>query len=816
MVSSDTLGASDSTGARTLRVMADTDETVTVEGRRITLTHLDKVLYPSTGTTKRDVLAYYAEIGPALIPHASHRPVTRKRWVHGVGTSDAPGTMFFQKNTDDSTPAWVTRQTIKHKDHSTEYPELNDLPTLVWLAQVAALELHVPQWQFGAAGQPRHPDRLVLDLDPGEGVGLAECAEIARYVQDILSDMGLEALPVTSGSKGIHLYAPLDGKQDSEQVSAVAHELARALEADHPDLVVSDMSKNLRRGKVLIDWSQNSAAKTTIVPYSLRGRFEPTVAAPRTWEELESPDLRQLDYREVLHRVEQSGDLLRGLIAPAVADRLATYRSMRAADKTPEPFSAATTSSADGHTFVIQEHHASQLHYDFRLEHDGVLVSWALPKGVPTSHEENHLAVQTEDHPIDYGSFEGTIPAGQYGAGTVSIWDTGTYSLEKWREGKEIIVVLRGADDGGLGDERRIALIHTGTGKNWLIHLMQPSSESRPKPEPELVPEPAPEPVPEQLPKAMLATLGSATETADETEWAFEMKWDGIRAIATVANGAVTAVSRNGHDLTAAYPELANLAAAVRDRPCTVDGEIVALDRAGRPDFSRLQQRLNLTKPSEIARTATTTPVNYFVFDILSLDGHSLLDEPWQERRATLETLVVAEDSSAVQVPPVFDGTRAAAIDTSRELGLEGIVAKRRDAPYESGRRSTSWIKIKHHRTQEVVVVGWRPGNGRREHGIGSLLLAVPNGAGLDYVGRVGTGFTDRMLDDIATLLLPLSSLAASLDTVPATDARDVRWVRPELVAEVEFAEWTRDGRLRQPVWRGWRTDKTPADVRRE
>ncbi len=495
------LGRPSFSAGRTLTAMAGDDEAVTVDGRRLTLTNLDKVLYPATGTTKRDVLSYYAEVASVLIPHAASRPATRKRWVHGVGTPDHPGEMFFQKNLDDSAPSWVKRRVIEHRDHSNEYPLVDDLPTLIWLAQIAALEIHVPQWRFGRTGSPRNPDRLVLDLDPGEGAGLRECAEVARWIRDILDGMGLVAMPVTSGSKGIHLYAAIDGRQTSDQVSAVARELARSLEADHPDLVVSDMKRSLRDGKVLVDWSQNNGSKTTIVPYSLRGRFEPTVAAPRTWRELSSKTLRQLDYREVLRRVKKNGDPLAALAAGHLesleptaermagfdaGDRLARYRGMRSADKTPEPVPTKRAVRTDGRSFVIQEHHATRLHYDFRLEHEGVLVSWALPKGVPTEPKQNHLAVQTEDHPLEYGGFEGTIPKGQYGAGTVTIWDAGSYELEKWREGEEVIVTLHGGKDGGLGAPRKVALIHTGAGRgdraakaqqNWLIHLMkdQPS-----------------------------------------------------------------------------------------------------------------------------------------------------------------------------------------------------------------------------------------------------------------------------------------------------------------------------------------------------
>jgi bifunctional non-homologous end joining protein LigD len=269
-------------------------EKVKVDGHTLTLTNLDKVFYPATGTTKRDVLAYYAAVAPVMIPHCANRAATRKRWVNGVGTPDQPGEMFFQKNLDESTPSWVKRASIQHKDHENEYPLVNDLATLTWLGQIATLEVHVPQWQFGRGGKLKNPDRLVLDLDPGDGVGLAECAEVARFARAILSDMGLTAMPVTSGSKGIHLYAALDGKQTSDEVSAVAHELARVLETDHSDLVVSEMKKSARDGKVFVDWSQNNAAKTTVTPYSLRGRFRPTVAAPRTWRELASPSLAQL------------------------------------------------------------------------------------------------------------------------------------------------------------------------------------------------------------------------------------------------------------------------------------------------------------------------------------------------------------------------------------------------------------------------------------------------------------------------------------------------------------------------------------------
>ena len=823
-------------------------ETVSVDGHRLKLTNLEKVLYPQTGTTKADVLAYYAEVASVLIPHSENRPATRKRWVHGVGTPEHPGEVFFQKNLEDAAPSWVKRRTIEHKDHANVYPLVNDLATLTWLAQIAALEIHVPQWRFGRTGARRNPDRLVLDLDPGEGAGLQECAAVARLVRDILSDMGLTAMPVTSGSKGIHLYAALDGSQTSDQVSAVAHELARSLEADHPDLVVSDMKKSLRAGKVLLDWSQNNGSKTTITPYSLRGRFEPTVAAPRTWRELASKDLTQLDYHEVLRRVKRRGDPLAdlssghlGSLEPTPdhlatferADRLATYRGKRSAERTPEPVPAEPAETSDGQSFVIQEHHARRLHFDFRLEHDGVLVSWAVPKNVPTEPKQNHLAVQTEDHPLEYGSFEGTIPKGEYGGGTVTIWDAGTYDLEKWRDGEEVIVTLHGRPDGGLGGiPRRVALIHTGHGggkddQNWLMHLMkeQPRVDAA-SVTPTTVSSTPPPRRTEALhadavtattqPKAMLATAGTAKDIRDPQDWAFEMKWDGIRAIVTTPGADHTGVSltsRNGNDLTRTYPELAAVADAVSGHAATLDGEIVALGRNGRPDFGVLQKRMNVTDPREIERLRASTPVQLMLFDLLAVDGQPLVKRSYDARRAALLSLVRDVPSGVVQVPPAFEGGVDEAMATSLELGLEGVVAKERSEPYTPGKRSPAWIKIKHQRTQEVVVAGWRPGNGRRSGGVGSVLVGIPDDHGIRYVGRVGTGFSDRTLDELAQIFAKRATSTSPLYDVPSLDARDAHWVRADLVAEVQFAEWTATGRLRQPTWRGFRPDKSPADV---
>jgi bifunctional non-homologous end joining protein LigD len=834
-----------------------TEQTVRIGGRRMRLSNLDKVLYPETGTTKGEVIDYYSRVAPRLLPHVAGRPVTRKRWPDGVGSESAPAEPFFAKALEPGAPAWVRRFPIDHSSGAKDYPLVEDLPTLVYLAQVASLELHVPQWRFSPDGERRNPDRLVLDLDPGPGVGLAECAEVARWARVILQDMGLDPLPVTSGSKGIHLYAHLDGRQSSEAASAIAKELARAIEADHPDLVVSQMSKAVRPGKVFIDWSQNNGSKTTIAPYSLRGRAQPTVAAPRTWGELDEPDLRHLLFSEVL---ERGGDPL----APVERDTgpLRSYISKRTAEKTPEPVPQAPHGEAapDGlPRFVIQEHHASRLHWDLRLEHDGVLVSWAVPKGVPPTTVKNSLAVMTEDHPMQYLDFAGEIPRGEYGAGVMTVWDTGTYELEKWRD-DEVIATLEGASDGPLG-RVRLALLRTegrGEKSQWLLHRMKTDAAGRPQNDGKPVvardhgagtAHPATDPGRAAIDPALAATTpdtasaATAPPTTTETRppspadlrpmlatsatagiaraaaerWGrawVEMKWDGIRGLGVWDGERLRLRSRNGNDLTATYPELTSVDLRLGVAPAVVDGEIVALDDRGRPSFPLLQKRMNLAQPREIAAEARRTPVKLYLFDVLRVGDDDVAALSLSERRAVLEELT-RDATDPVVVPPVFDDVDAA-VSTSGSFGLEGVVVKDPHSTYRRGERSEQWLKVKHTRTQEVVIGGIRPGKGNRAGSIGSLLVGVPGPDGLRYAGRVGSGFGEQTLARLSELLGPRGSVVDPFVGVPAADARDAVWVRPELVAEVEFAEFTPGGILRQARWRGLRPDKDPGDVVRE
>ena len=439
--------------------------------------------------------------------------------------------------------------------------------------------------------------------------------------------------------------------------------------------------------------------------------------------------------------------------------------------------------------FVIQEHHARSLHWDLRLERDGVLVSWAIPKGLPASPDENRLAVHTEDHPLEYATFEGEIPQGEYGGGRMTIWDRGDYEVEKWSD-REVKFVLHGSRASGS-----FVLFQTKD-RNWMIHRHGPSTRS--------------DPLPTSI-KPMLAVPGRLPQ--DDANWAFEIKWDGIRAILIVEGGRVRAQSRNDLDISASFPELADIGEFLGMTTCVLDGEIIALGEDGRPSFSRLQHRMHVGNQREARRRASSDPVSFVAFDLLYLDGRSLLALPYDERRARLEALHLS-GATFTTTESFRDVSGQDILAATVQNGLEGVVAKRRDSPYRAGRRHPDWLKVKSLRTQEVVVGGWTEGRGEREGGLGALLLGIPGGDGLRYVGKVGTGFSDKARRDLLADLRRLSTQGSPFASpLPRNEAATAHFVRPALVGEVEFGEWTTAGRLRHPTWRGVRPDKAPNDV---
>lgn len=421
-----------------------------------------------------------------------------------------------------------------------------------------------------------------------------------------------------------------------------------------------------------------------------------------------------------------------------MADRLDEYRRKRDASRTPEPVPSGPLPEGGDDTFVIQQHHARQLHWDLRLERAGVLVSWAVPRGIPRDPARNHLAVHTEDHPLEYATFSGEIPAGEYGGGRMTIYDRGTYTTEKWTSDK-VVVVFDGSRVTG-----RYALYQTN-GNDWMIHRMDPMDPSwTPRPR-HVVP--------------MRAVDDTDLPAGD---WAFELSWKGERALGSVYGGRLLLTSGEDVDVTGRYREIRKLGEELAPTECVLDGVVVTFGDA---------------------------PV-YLVFDLLWLDGVSLVDSPYRERRDALESLEIA--GPYWQTPPYFPGGAAYAVEASRAQGLGGVVAKRMDSPYRAGERSTDWVRADPAPDYaEVTVAGWVDG---------AVLVADASGA---YAGRVTVPG-----DDLAGVLARVRGMArktAGVRGVPAAVAREARWVTPRLRAEVAHDGYTGDGRLRRPRWRGMR-----------
>ena len=468
--------------------------------------------------------------------------------------------------------------------------------------------------------------------------------------------------------------------------------------------------------------------------------------------------------------------------------KLAEYKRKRDPKKTPEPFSGRKRGQEP--IFVVQRHDASRLHYDFRLERDGALASWAVPKGVPLEPGQQHLAVHVEDHPLEYATFEGEIPKGQYGAGTVELWDQGTYELVEEKKNGGLTVRLHGKRLEGT-----YALVPaklSGDPKNWLIVRKRDQDDS------------VREEGSRRKYAPMLATLSD--DIPQGAGWAFEIKWDGYRIIATVAGSEAELRTRKDQDYTQRFANVAKeLAKALKTPDCVVDGEVCALDENGRPSFSAMQQG------------KAETPIVYFVFDLLEVEGEPIIDLPLVERRKRLEKLLDKRNKT-VRFSETFDDG-GALLRAAKQQKLEGIMAKRLESKYLPGKRTREWLKIKSHGRQEFIVAGYTKGQGRRSGTLGSLVLGAYRGAELVYVGNVGTGFTEQEIERLLKLLKPLRRDKAPFREVPKMPKvrrNDVVWVEPKLVAEVEFVEWTHDGRLRAPAYKGLRDDKDPRDVRIE
>jgi bifunctional non-homologous end joining protein LigD len=814
--------------------------TTVVDGRRVTLSNLDKPYWAPEGYTKADLVAYYANIAPWALPYVRDRPLTMKRMPGG-----ADGEFFYAKQVPEHAPDWVSTAAVTSigGGKTIDYVLGQDAATLLWLANLGCVELH--PWH-ARVDDLAHPDYAFFDLDPNldADVDFATVREVALLVRDACEHLGLRSYPRTSGASGMQVYVPIDRVHTAGAVTEWVGRVCAAIHRADPERTTMVWQVADRPAAVFLDHRMNTEGRNIAGTYSLRPERDATLAAPLIWDEVEGGAVPQdFTIASIWARLDAVGDLFAPVLAggqdlraamravgmdpddqraashsvtsttarpgptsarqaPA-SSRLETYARKRdfAVTSEPSPQSAGLGEDPGGPRFVLQHHLATRLHHDLRLAHGGVAVSWAVPKGLPDVPGVRHLAVQTEDHPLSYMGFEGDIPSGEYGGGPVRIWDEGTYELLEWEDGA-VKFRLRGARHRG-----EYHLFATNT--DWLVVRAD---------------EPAPGELPEAPPELVPMLASSASAAFDDPEWVFEVKWDGVRAITTVVrpgrgeDGSTRLVSRLGNDISGGYPELAEVWQRVLARNAVIDGEIVAFDEAGNPSFQRLQRRMHLRGGADVQRARRRNPVTLVALDLLAVDGLALTDLALSERLERLDALVVP--GVALRISERFPEDGRALYAAAEQRGLEGIMAKRLSSRYRPGARSRDWRKLKVRRRTEVIVAGWLPGDAGRSGDLGALLACWHEAdGGLVYAGRVGTGFDAaerrRLLDRLADLG-PSAQPPADAPRLP-----QARWVEPALVCAVEYGELTDAGRLRAPSYKGLvavdpgtctRPERRPAD----
>lgn len=755
-----------------------------VGSRVVELSNLGKLLYPEDGIVKAQVIEYYLKLAPTILNHVRGRALSLVRFPDGID-----GEQFFQKHRPDWTPDWIDYKRLG-KERTKEYVVAKEEASLVWLANLACLELH----QIHSISElSDKPDYIVYDLDPPEdgSVNLEGLKSIAFDLKEFLERHNYHVFVKTTGGKGLHLLTPITANYTFDECFAVAKKMAVDFIAKNPSTTLH-LSKASRNGKVLIDIYRNKPSQTIICPYSLRGRAGATTSTPITWEELEElQDLKAWNMRTTLAKVLKHGDaweMIRGWAVPLhtdkrsitieelppnkkhkTADQLQTYEQKRDFNKTSEP--QDTMDEKGGDRFVIQRHHASHLHYDLRLEQDGVLKSWAIPRGMPPKPGVKRLAVQTEDHPIKYLSFEGEIPKKEYGGGMMWVYASGRYEITKTKK-QGFYFRLAGKQ---LSAEYRMHLMKD---KEWLLERVD-------LPQRDL------------LSSGIKPMLAENSKTVPLGDYDYELKWDGIRALIYVNEGALKILSRNGNDITQQFPELQFPEKAFRINNAIFDSEIVCLDEEGKADFKKVIKRLMRKKNVDLE--SRKSPVYCYLFDCIYLDGRSLMSDAQERRRWWLSDSVRSGETNYRISEVVPDGK--ALFDATRKFGMEGIIAKKRTATYVEGKRSDAWIKVKVKDTKDCVIIGYTRAEGDRIDTFSSVHLAENVQGNWVYRGRVGTGFDETALKHLRKKFDEIVRSEKRF-SFPVHDEKNTVWVEPVVICEVEFSMITSKETFRDPVFK--------------
>lgn len=751
--------------------MAKKEIITEIEGRRLKLSNLQKVLYPAAGVMKAELINYYITAAPYILKYISQRPLTLIRFPDGILAN-----RFYSKNKPNWTPQWVASVKVDKEDDIT-YIMANETATLAWTANLATLELHPMQIR---ANHLKFADHFIFDLDPPETADFEVVKKLALNLKPFLEGYGYHPFIKTSGSKGLHIYVPITPQYDNATLLTTVKTLAKAYIKQDPSVTLK-MSKEKRKGKVLLDIYRNHKSQTCVAPYSTRGKAGAPVSTPISWDEL--PDLtssKAFDIHQVLERLETTGDPWDAFYDHAVqlhdqssklSESLAKYAKKRDFDKTSEP-TASEVVDTPNNRYVIQLHDASNLHYDLRIEDEGVLRSWAIPKGLPTKNGIKRLAIETEPHPIKYLTFEGDIPKNEYGGGKMWIFDTGEYEYIK-KEAKKIKIKLSKGKIKGTFN-----LINTKDSQ-WLVETDIEESKIKSM----------------KGTSPMLASMGE--KIPQNASYFHEIKWDGIRVLIEKKGKYVKITSRNGNDLTDKFPKIVEAFSTQEPQEIIADGEIVALNPDGTPNFSKVVGRMHLTGKDSISKASSKIQTVFYAFDCIYLDGLSITHLPIERRREWLEVNIKVEEY--IRFSQSFDDGQQL-FDAIKGQGMEGIMSKLKGSKYDAGNRSKSWLKIKVREKDTAFVIGYTKGKGDRSALFGSLHLAKMEEGKLVYHGKVGTGFDQAKMKQLFKLLVKVETTKKPISD-RIEEERDTVWLAPDYTCDIRYASMTSNNTYREPVF---------------
>jgi bifunctional non-homologous end joining protein LigD len=747
--------------------MAKKEVFVTLNEQQLKLSNLDKVLFPEAGIIKAEVIDYYLKMAPHILPFIQKRPLTLIRFPDGVDKNS-----FYSKNKPDYTPAWLSSAALPDKPKIT-YLEANNEASLVYLANLAAIELHA----MTLRSDTFMPDHFIFDLDPAENVSFEEVKQTANDLNIFLRNENFSPFLKTSGGKGLHIYVPILPEQDSGVVVDFCKKLCGQFISAHPNTTLT-ISKEKRNHKILLDIYRNHKAQTCAAPFSIRAKATAPVSMPREWARLNDLTSSQdFTIQNALKNIESNGNPWLDFEKMAVSLNsktvinvdLEAYSKKRDFENTTEPKPEVEVLPSKIPRYVIQKHRASNLHYDLRIEWEGVLLSWAIPKAMPHEPGIKRMAIATEPHPLKYLFFEGIIPKEEYGGGEMWIFDSGEVEFIEKKENKIHFKLLKGNIKGEF-------VIYNTDENKWLLERKDTSGVFN-----TISTEP------------MLASLASTHLEG----YFYEIKWDGIRAIIRKEGEKVQIISRNQRDISDKFPEIITSVQKIDAETALIDCEIVVLNEQGVPQFAKVISRMHTLGVEGIKHGMNLNPATAYVFDALFLDAQDIRNQAIEKRRAWIRTCF--SDSKSLRFSQSFDDGLAlfAAI---KAQNMEGVILKKKGSTYKTGQRTTDWLKIKVQNIEDALIIGYTKGKGDRSGLFGALFLAQLENGVLVYKGKVGTGFTEVLLVDILKKINELPKTKKPISESVEEEAAAV-WIEPKISCQVQFASLTSNNTFREPVF---------------